>query len=77
MIVIMKKILRLLSIILVTLFVSGFLILFFSPKPLLLEGISFSKAIYDEHQQLLRLTLSKDEKYQIIYSFITNFKAIS
>ena len=61
----MKKIIKIISIILVSLFVSGYLILFFSPKPLLLDGISFSKAVYDDHHQLLRLTLSKDDKYRL------------
>lgn len=35
------------------------------PKPQLLQGISFSKAIYDENHQLLRLSLSQDEKYRL------------
>jgi penicillin-binding protein 1C len=61
----MKKIMKYFSITLVVLFVSGYLILFFSPKPLLLEGLSFSKAVYDNHHQLLRLTLSQDDKYRL------------
>lgn len=61
----MKKIIKFVSIVLVSLFVSGYLILFFSPKPLLLEKMSFSKAVYDDQHQLLRLTLSKDEKYRL------------
>lgn len=61
----MKKIFKTISIILVSLFVSGYLILFFSLKPLLLEGVSFSRAVYDDHHQLLRLTLSKDDKYRL------------
>lgn len=39
--------------------------LYLSPKPLLLEGINFSTAVYGDQQQLLRLTLSKDEKYRL------------
>lgn len=61
----MKKIIKSFSIIFISLFVSGFLILFFSPKPSLLDETSFSTAIYDDHHQLLRLTLSKDEKYRL------------
>ncbi|HHT0591788.1 TPA: penicillin-binding protein 1C [Legionella anisa] len=61
----MNKLFKKLSIILITLLVSGYLILFFLPKPILLEGTSFSKAVYDEHHKLLRLTLSQDEKYRL------------
>ncbi|VEB37547.1 penicillin-binding protein 1C [Legionella cherrii] len=61
----MNKIFKFLSIILITLLVSAYLILFFLPKPILLEGTSFSKAVYDEHNKLLRLTLSQDEKYRL------------
>ncbi|CEG57087.1 penicillin-binding protein 1C [Legionella fallonii] len=61
----MKKIIRISSIILVLFFVSGYLTLFFLPKPLLLDNVNFSKAVYDEHHQLLRLTLSKDEKFRL------------
>lgn len=61
----MKKSLKLISIIAVLLFVSAYLILFFMPKPSLLGPYSFSKAVYDDQQQLLRLTLSKDDKYRL------------
>lgn len=61
----MNKIFKKLSIILITLLVSAYFILFFLPKPILLEGTSFSKAVYDEHHKLLRLTLSQDEKYRL------------
>ncbi|MDR3501773.1 MAG: penicillin-binding protein 1C [Legionella sp.] len=61
----MRKNLKRLSIILVLLFVSGFALLFFLPKPVLLDGTSFSKAVYDDHHQLLRLTLSRDDKYRL------------
>ncbi len=37
----------------------------FSPKPALLTGVSFSTAVYDEQQHLLRLTLSLDDKYRL------------
>lgn len=52
-------------IILVALFVSGSAILFFSPAPPLLEGLSFSTAVYDQNQNLLRLTLNKDDKFRL------------
>ncbi|CAM2870290.1 penicillin-binding protein 1C [Legionella worsleiensis] len=61
----MKKIIQRIGILLALLFFTGYLTLLFLPKPLLLEGISFSKAVYDEKQKLLRLTLSKDEKYRL------------
>lgn len=61
----MKKYFKHLSIILVLLFVSGYLILFFLPKPTLLAGTNFSKAVYDDQHQLLRLTLSNDDKYRL------------
>lgn len=61
----MRKVIKYFSIILGSLFVSGFLLLFFSPKPSLLEEFNFSKAVYDDNQQLLRLILSKDDKYRL------------
>lgn len=61
----MKKILKWLIISFVSLFVSGLLILFFLPLPPLLEGISFSRAVYDSHHRLLRLTLSQDQKFRL------------
>ncbi|MEO8401344.1 MAG: penicillin-binding protein 1C [Gammaproteobacteria bacterium] len=61
----MKRPIKRLSITLVFLFVSVWATLFFSPKPPLLTGISFSRAIYDNQQHLLRLTLSQDEKYRL------------
>jgi penicillin-binding protein 1C len=61
----MKKSLKRISIISVLLFVSGYLILFFMPTPSLLEKYTFSQAVYDDQQQLLRLTLSKDDKYRL------------
>ena len=61
----MKRYIKRLSIIFVLLFVSGYLILFFLPKPALLEGMSFSKAVYDDQHHLLRLTLSNDDKYRL------------
>ena len=38
--------------------------LFLQPPPLL-DGIDFSQAIYDDQHNLLRLTLSKDDKYRL------------
>ena len=49
------------SITLVFLFVSEF----FLPTPPLLSEISFSIAVYDQDQHLLRLTLSQDEKFRL------------
>lgn len=61
----MKAFIKLLSITLVFLFVSGATILFFLPVPSLLASTHFSTAVYDEQQHLLRLTLSRDEKYRL------------
>ncbi len=36
-----------------------------APRPLLLEGMDFSTAVYDRNHQLLRLTLTRDEKYRL------------
>lgn len=35
------------------------------PKPPLLQGIPFSTAVWDENGHLLRLSLSRDEKYRL------------
>lgn len=58
------QLIKLASIIVVALFVSE-LILFFLPTPPLLQGLSFSKAVYSRQHQLLRLTLSADGKYRL------------
>ncbi len=60
----MSIFLRCISIILVLVFVSGF-VLFFSPLPPLLNGVSFSREIYDSQHRLLKLTLSSDQKYRV------------
>lgn len=61
----MKRCIKWLSIALVLLIVSILMTLFFVPKPPLLSGLSFSRAVYDDHQHLLRLTLSHDSKYRL------------
>ncbi len=38
---------------------------FLACKPPLLDNISFSRAVFDRHGQLLRLTLSADQKYRL------------
>lgn len=55
-------------IILSALFVSVSTLIFFIPKPTLLDDIDFSTTIQDDHQQLLRLTLSRDDKYRCYIS---------
>lgn len=61
----MKRSIKAISLTLVSLFVSVWVILFFlSPRPLL-EGIRFSRAVYDDQHHLLRLTLSQDDKYRL------------
>ncbi|MGZ4984085.1 MAG: penicillin-binding protein 1C, partial [Chthoniobacterales bacterium] len=42
-----------------------FLAWFSLPKPPLLDGVSFSRRVYDRNGKLLCLTLSDDEKYRI------------
>lgn len=61
----MKKRLRKQCIFFAGFITSALLILFILPKPTLLEKISFSRAVYDDHQLLLRLTLSQDDKYRL------------
>lgn len=39
--------------------------MYYSPKPTLWDPSQFSSAVYDAHHQLLRLTLSPDEKYRL------------
>ncbi len=41
------------------------LLWYFCPKPPLLQPYSFSTAIYDSQHHLLRLSLSKDDKYRL------------
>lgn len=60
-----SRCLRWTSITLVSFFVSALGLLFFLPKPPLLNGIKFSTAIYDNQHHLLRLTLSEDDKYRL------------
>ncbi len=50
--------------ILIILFVLGSLLILFKPSPLL-NDTSFSTVVYDRNGNLLRLTLSSDEKYRI------------
>ena len=61
----MKILIKRTSLTLVFLLVSAWIALFFSPRVPLLENASFSTAVYDEHHQLLRLTLSHDDKYRL------------
>lgn len=63
--VLMIKVLRKHSLPLVLLFVSACLGFFLIPKPPLLEEVSFSRAVFDNQQHLLRLTLSQDDKYRL------------
>lgn len=61
----MKRLISCISLTLVLLIVSMWMMLFFSPVPPLLSGLSYSRAVYDDHHQLLRLTLSQDAKYRL------------
>lgn len=40
-------------------------IIYFLPLPPLFEGISYSRAVFDENRKLLRLTLAADEQYRL------------
>jgi len=42
-----------------------FIFLSFLPAPKLIQTAGFSKAVYDSHGKLLRLTLSPDERYRL------------
>ena len=64
----MTRLIRCISLTLVFLIVSMWTILFFMPLPPLLTGVDYSRAVYDEHHQLLRLTLSSDAKYRLYTS---------
>ncbi|STX28798.1 penicillin binding protein 1C, peptidoglycan biosynthesis [Legionella beliardensis] len=44
---------------------ASWVILSFSPPPPLLEKLNFSTVVYDDHKQLLRLTLNNDDKYRV------------
>lgn len=46
----------------VVLLVAGWLLV---PKPPLLDGVGFSRAVYDRKGELLRLTLSPDQRYRL------------
>jgi penicillin-binding protein 1C len=39
--------------------------IFLAVSPRLMQDVSFSRAVYDRHGELLRLTLSRDEKYRL------------
>jgi penicillin-binding protein 1C len=60
----MKLFFKLFSLFVLTFIVSA-TILYLAPKPPLLSGLSFSTAVYDDQQHLLRLTLSEDDKYRL------------
>lgn len=53
------------SLTLVLVLVSMWLIIFFWPLPPLSQNVSYGRAVYAEHHQLLRLSLSQDGKYRL------------
>ena len=67
----MKRLISCISLTLVLLLVSMWAILFFSPLPPLLAEVSYSRAVYSDLHQLLRMTLSKDAKYRLYTPFTT------
>jgi penicillin-binding protein 1C len=62
----MKRLIKWLSITVVILVVSMSALIYLLPIPPLLTGISYSRAVYDEHHHLLRLTLSQDQQYRLL-----------
>jgi penicillin-binding protein 1C len=50
---------------LLLLVLGSWVIIWMLPKPLLLDGVSFSTAIYDKQQRLLRLTLTEDSQFRL------------
>lgn len=61
----MKRCIKWLSITLVLLLVSKQVIIFLVPHPPLLTTLSFSRAVFDEEQRLLRLTLNDEGRYRL------------
>lgn len=61
----MKAIIKAMILLPIFAFVSISTYIFLSPKPDLLNNLSYSRAITDENHQLLRFTLSLDEKYRL------------
>lgn len=62
----MKRCIKWISITLVLLLVSKQVSIFFIPKPRLLLTEHFSRAVFDEHRHLLRLTLNDEGKYRLL-----------
>src|SRR5436190_23521949 len=58
------RIIKLTILILFLCLVSGFSLFFFKTPPLL-EGLSFSTAVFDDNKQLLRITLNKEDKFRL------------
>lgn len=70
------KIIKRISITLIAFSFGSLLLLALLPRPPLLEDVSFSKAVYDEDGHLLRLTLSRDEKYRVYTPLSENTKTL-
>lgn len=54
-----------LSITFILLIIATKILIFLSPQPDLLSGLDYSRAVFDEQQHLLRLTLSDDAKFRL------------
>ncbi len=61
----MKKIIKRLSILVIFFTIILICCYIVVPKPVLLQNTSFSSAIYDDDNHLLRLTLSADQQYRL------------
>src|SRR4051794_28105442 len=61
----MSKLRRLLAVVCGLAFILGGLTIIKLGRSSLKEGNTYSKAVFDDHGQLLRLTLSEDDKYRM------------
>ncbi|WP_131783394.1 penicillin-binding protein 1C [Legionella gresilensis] len=61
----MKYFFTRLSLIFLLSLILGYAFLYFLPAPPLLKQLDFSTVVYDDKQQLLRLTLNKEDKYRV------------
>jgi penicillin-binding protein 1C len=67
----MTRFLRISALLTLSAILIGGIALYFVPKPPLLQNLSFSQAVYDNRDQLLRLTLTSDDKYRL-YTPLSN-----
>ncbi|WP_419418472.1 penicillin-binding protein 1C [Legionella sp. D16C41] len=71
----MKSFFTYLTLTILALLAAAYACLYFLPIPPLLDNLDFSTVIYDDKQQLLRLTLNKEDKYRV-YTPLTKINPI-